>query len=128
MPDANDLPLSRPIRVLPTQLHVVVPSSFVYRVSRAGREPFVPPPWNRVGNNRFDGPRGRFRVVYAASTPTAGFGEVQARFRIDLNELAQVTASEEVDQSDHHSIEVSALTPNTRGSVPSIWPANHQLS
>jgi hypothetical protein len=67
---------------------------------RIGRQPnpFVWPDWLRAGEdrtfgNRWDDPRGVYRVIYAASSRLGAFVEVFARFRPDphvARELAEI--------------------------------------
>jgi len=83
-------------------VHIVVaPRSPIYRVGRSP-DPFEAPSWAFVGadstfGGRFDDPGGRhgvdpgdrFRVLYFASASVGAFGETLARFRPDLDALAQ---------------------------------------
>ena len=98
------------------------PGEAVYRVGRSP-DPFAPPerayaqPDGTFGG-RFDDPAGRrgvpqdrrFRTLYFASRPAGAFGEVLARFRLDLVALA-------------------ALGPAApaRSTVPADWRAVRRL-
>lgn len=80
---------------------VCTPPALVYRVSKQGRNPFSPPPWEHALSNgtfggRFDDPgpaspgTDHFRTVYAASTREAARGESIAQFRPSLAPVAAV--------------------------------------
>lgn len=65
-----------------------VPPRILYRLARQP-DPWAPPDWAFAGEdgtfgNRFDDPRGRYRVLYAASSRLGCFLETLARFRVDL--------------------------------------------
>lgn len=63
------------------------------RIVKRGRDPFEPPPWSVVGNNRFDCPeRTHLRTLYAATTPAAACGEVLAPFRYPPHLLLRMAA------------------------------------
>lgn len=77
------------------------PTEPVYRV---GRRPnaWQPPEWflahsDGTFGNRFDDPRGYYRVLYASSQRLACFVETLARFRPDLSLLAELDAIEGED-------------------------------
>ena len=60
------------------------------RLHRVGRDPdaWAWPDWSRAGSdgtfgNRFDDPRGEYRVLYASSARRGAYVEVLARFRAD---------------------------------------------
>jgi hypothetical protein len=66
-------------------LPFIAPAGPVYRVARRP-DPWRPPDWADVGDdltfgNRFDDAEGRFRVLYAASSPLACYLETLARYR-----------------------------------------------
>ncbi|HMJ60457.1 MAG TPA: RES domain-containing protein [Bryobacteraceae bacterium] len=66
-------------------LPFIAPTGPVYRVARRP-DPWRPPDWADVGDdltfgNRFDDAEGRFRVLYAASSPLACYLETLARYR-----------------------------------------------
>ena len=66
-------------------LPFTAPNGPVYRVARRP-DPWRPPDWADVGDdltfgNRFDDAEGRFRVLYAASSPLACYLETLARYR-----------------------------------------------
>lgn len=66
-------------------LPFTLPTGPVYRVARRP-DPWRPPDWADVGDdltfgNRFDDSEGRFRVLYAASSPLACYLETLARYR-----------------------------------------------
>ena len=70
-----------------------VPSiSPLYRVGRKPN-PLVLPPWSVLGGNRFDDPRGDFRVLYAGESRLACFVETLAPLRPALADIAALGAS-----------------------------------
>ncbi|MGH7756283.1 MAG: RES family NAD+ phosphorylase [Vulcanimicrobiaceae bacterium] len=89
---------------------------------RLGREPdpWAPPDWAYAGEdgtfgNRFDDPRGTYRVLYASSTRLGCFLETLARFRVDV---ALQTALAEISGLDDYV---------PLGVVPSEWPRGRSL-
>ena len=65
-----------------------VPPRTVYRLAREP-DPWAPPDWAYAGEdgtfgNRFDDPRGTYRVLYASSSRLGCFLETLARFRVDV--------------------------------------------
>ena len=94
-------------------LEVVRPPSCLFRVSRRP-DPWTWPDWAHVSDdrtfgNRWDDPRGIYRVVYAASQRQGAFLEVLARFRPDP---AVVAGLERITG------EADAIAP---GRVPASW-------
>jgi hypothetical protein len=66
----------------------VAPPQTVHRLGREP-DPWAPPDWAYAGEdgtfgNRFDDPRGVYRVLYASTSRLGCFLETLARFRIDL--------------------------------------------
>lgn len=92
---------------MPTDLaSVSPPGGGVYRVARRTTEPFAPPEWSYADpttgtfGNRFDDPgrtgvagEDRFRVVSAATSRIAAFGEVLAHLRPPLGLVAEIPRS-----------------------------------
>ena len=63
------------------------PAGNLYRVARAP-DAWAWPPWEYAGEdgtfgNRYDGPRGEYRVLYATSQRVGAFIETLARYRPD---------------------------------------------
>jgi hypothetical protein len=107
---------------------VSAPVGPVYRITKLGVDPFEPAPWDHVGNNRFDDPRGDFRVVYCATERAAAFGETLARYRRSMSLLALM--KNVVD--DEESIEEALgglVDPSDerRGVVPADWRFKRQM-
>jgi hypothetical protein len=72
------------------------PRGAVHRIGRLP-DPLAWPPWELVGDGRFDDPRREFRVLYAGQR-RACFLETLAGFRLSVEALAalrQVTGSQE---------------------------------
>jgi hypothetical protein len=70
----------------------------LFRLGRAP-DPWQPPDWSNATSdgtfgNRFDDPKGYYRVLYAASQELSCFVETLARFRPDPMLLAEL---EEID-------------------------------
>jgi hypothetical protein len=64
------------------------PPGTLYRLGRQP-DPWTPPDWAYAGEdltfgNRFDDPRGTYRVVYASTSRLGCFLETLARFRLDI--------------------------------------------
>ncbi len=65
-----------------------IPPLAIYRLARQP-DPWAPPDWAYAGEdgtfgNRFDDPRGVYRVLYASSSRLGCFLETLARFRVDV--------------------------------------------
>jgi hypothetical protein len=95
----------------------------VYRVARRP-DPWRPPDWADVGDdltfgNRFDDAEGRFRVLYAASSPLACYLETLARYRRppEAEQLLSALASIKNAQDDY--------TPPA--TVPASWLPTRSL-
>jgi hypothetical protein len=95
----------------------------VYRVARRP-DPWRPPDWADVGDdltfgNRFDDAEGRFRVLYAASSPLACYLETLARYRRppEAEQFLSVLASIKNAQDDY--------TPPA--TVPASWLPTRSL-
>jgi hypothetical protein len=92
----------------------------VYRLSR-GPDPWAWPDWSRAHldgtfRNRWDDPRGEYRVLYASSQRLGAFVETLARFRPDLEVVAAVAA---IDGDDG--------APLAAGTVPREWVEGRRL-
>lgn len=107
---------------------VAPPSVPVYRISVAGADPFGPPPWERVGGNRYDDPEQDFRIVYCASKRAGAFGESLARYRHSLTLLARLqTVADSEESFDDATAELVAASDEQRGVVPFDWRFTRQL-
>lgn len=107
---------------------VFPPTTSVYRISILGVEPFAPPPWDRVGDNRFDDPRGTFRVIYCASEPAGSYGETLARYRRSPTLLALMRAVNDDDESFDEAVD-GFVDPadEARGVIPFDWRFKRQI-
>jgi hypothetical protein len=81
----------------------VIPPQTVYRLGREP-DPWASPDWAYAGDdgtfgNRFDDPRGTYRVLYASSSRLGCFIETLVRFRIDV---ALQAALAEISGPDDH--------------------------
>lgn len=92
---------------------------------RIGRrpDPWAWAPWSAAGpdgtfGNRYDDPRGAYRVLYASSTAFGAFVETLARFRPDLEVLA---ALDEIEGEDDDPPTAPA------GVLPHEWLARRSL-
>lgn len=89
-------------------------STQVYRVGRKPN-PWVPLDWawaspeDGTFGNRFDDPKSRYRVLYAASQRLGCFVETLARFRVDPTLAAELASIQGVD--DFYPV----------GEVPAAW-------
>jgi len=100
---------------------VAPPAGGVWRVARTATLPFAPPSWAYADpdtgtfGGRFDDPSplpdGRYRIIYAASTPAGAFAEVLAPFRPSLSLLSELESA---------GFARGALTSRV-GSVPEAW-------
>jgi hypothetical protein len=104
-------------------LPFTAPVGPVYRVARRP-DPWRPPDWADVGDdltfgNRFDDAEGRFRVLYAASSPLACYLETLARYRRppEAEQLLSALASIKNAQDDY--------TPHA--TVPASWLPTRSL-
>ena len=78
------------------------PESAIYRVGRRP-DPWAWPPWSYAGEdgtlgNRYDDPRGEYRVLYASSQRVGAFIETLARYRTDpaiVAEYAQIVVDDD---------------------------------
>jgi len=80
-----------------------VPPRTLYRLGREP-DPWAPPDWAYAGEdgtfgNRFDDPRGTYRVLYASSSRLGCFLETLARFRVDV---ALAAALAEISGADDY--------------------------
>ena len=104
-----------------TGLRTTAPTGPLYRIARPP-DPWHWPDWANVGSdgtfgNRWDDPRGVYRVVYASSSPLGAFMEVLARFRPDPHIVAALL---EIDGNDSSP----SLSP---GELEAEWLANRCL-
>lgn len=79
------------------------PPRTLYRLGREP-DPWAPPDWAYAGEdgtfgNRFDDPRGTYRVLYASSSRLGCFLETLARFRVDV---ALAAALAEISGADDY--------------------------
>ena len=84
------------------------PRGALYRIGRLP-DPLAWPPWDVVGNGRFDDPEREFRVLYAAAQRRGAFVETLAQFRPVLTALVHL---QEV---------VDAEEPLPKNVVPPHW-------
>jgi hypothetical protein len=80
-------------------LQVARPDGPLYRVGRAP-DAWALPPWTYAGpdntfGNRYDDPEGEYRVLYAAGQRRGAFLETLARFRADLQLIAELAEIED---------------------------------
>lgn len=102
-------------------LRTTTPAGPLYRVARPP-DPWQWPDWSNVGSdgtfgNRWDDPRGVFRVVYASSSRLGAYMEVLARFRPDPDIVAAMT---EIEGNDGAPIQ-------SPGELGDEWLANRCL-
>ncbi len=93
MADASDAGTS--------ELHAISPDGPLYRLARRP-DPWAWPDWANVGSdgtfgNRWDDPRGVYRVLYASSSRLGALMEVLARFRPDPQVLEVLKEIEDGD-------------------------------
>jgi hypothetical protein len=91
-------------------------------IHRVGREPdaWAWPDWtyahdDRTFGNRYDDPHGEYRVLYAGSQRSGALAETLARFRADLDIVAELQLIEGDPQDDAYP---DAIAP---GTVPREW-------
>ena len=70
------------------------PPETIYRIGRKP-DPWQAPDWSRANpdgtfDNRFDDPKGYYRVIYAATQNLSCFLETLARYRRDLSLLSEL--------------------------------------
>jgi hypothetical protein len=89
------------------------PSGPLFRVGRA-KDAWAVPDWayakGGTFGNRFDDPKGLYRVLYASSQRLGCFVETLARFRVDVSFLADLALMENGDDDFTAS-----------GTVPRVW-------
>lgn len=73
------------------ELEAAQPCGPVYRIGR-NPDPWEWPDWGDIGGNRWDDPRGEYRVLYASSQRLGAFLETLARFQPDLEIVAERNA------------------------------------
>lgn len=98
------------------ELEPAHPEGVLYRLGRQP-DPWAWPDWTHAGelgtfDNRYDDPRGEYRVLYASSERLAPFLETLARFRADPA-ITSVEIAEDPRDEDFPS-----LSP---GTVPQGW-------
>lgn len=96
-------------------LQVVRPTGLLHRVGRVP-DAWALAPWTYAGpdntfGNRYDDPAGEYRVLYAAGPRRGAFLETLARFRVDVQLMAELGAIE--DDEDFPTV--------AGGVVPSEW-------
>jgi hypothetical protein len=101
-------------------LAITRPRGSIYRVARQ-RDAWAWPDWafaheDGTFGNRYDDPRGEYRVLYASGRRDGAFAETLARFRADLDIAAELR-SIEGDPED-----VGYPDAIAGGVVPSEWP------
>lgn len=107
---------------------IPAPDRLVFRISRLGANPFIPPPWEYVGGNRFDDPNREFRVIYCASERAATFGETLARFRRSMTLLALMTEVDDEEESIEEALgELIDPKDERRGVIPVDWRFKRQI-
>jgi hypothetical protein len=87
------------------------PDGDIYRVGR-GPDPWVWPTWEYAGEggtfgNRYDDPRGEYRVLYASSPRAGTLIETLARFRVN----PELTAAHEEIHEDPDDAKASPTIP-----------------
>ena len=95
------------------------PEGWIYRVAREP-DPWWWPDWNYAHEdgtfgNRFDDPRGEYRVLYASSRREGAFAETLARFRVDVHVAAELQAIDGDPDDDAYR------EPVAGGVVPMEW-------
>lgn len=103
----------------PPPLAVSQPIGSLYRVGRQP-DPWAWPDWTYADDdltfgNRYDDPRGEYRVLYASGQRQGAFAETLARFRADL----EIVAAIELIQGDPEDEAFSTTIPS--GVVPAEW-------
>src|SRR4051794_14682806 len=93
-------------------------STVLYRIGRQP-EPLAWPPWQFVGEGRFDDPANEFRVLYASEQRRGCFAEVLAVFRPGLTLLARLRALPDSVDGDP-SLEA--------GHLPADWRAKRLIA
>jgi hypothetical protein len=105
-------------------LRTVAPGDPLFRVGR-GPDVWTLASWIYAGpdgtfGNRYDDPAGEYRVLYAAGQRRGAFLETLARFRVDLQLVAEMDAIAGDERDD-------AFPTVQRGVVPSEWLAKRQI-
>ncbi len=83
------------------------PRGTLYRVGWAP-DPLACPPWEYVGGERYDDPRGEYRVLYTGAPRRVAFLETLAQFRADP---ALLTAERAAGSADEAETEPADLVP-----------------
>ncbi|WP_053225769.1 RES family NAD+ phosphorylase [Solirubrobacter soli] len=94
------------------ELQVVRPDGPLHRVGRAP-DAWALAPWTYAGpdntfGNRYDDPEGEYRVLYAAGQRRGAFLETLARFRADLQLIAELAT---IDDDPEHPTIAAATVP-----------------
>jgi hypothetical protein len=113
--------VAEPSNLAAAGLRTITPTGPLYRVARPP-DPWQWPDWSNVGGdgtfgNRWDDPRGVYRVVYASSSRLGAFMEVLARFRPDPGIVSALMGIEGPDEDPTHS----------PGELGNEWLANRCL-
>jgi hypothetical protein len=101
------------------RLAIARPEGWIYRVAREP-DAWAWPDWiyaheDGTFGNRFDDPRGEYRVLYASSRREGAFAETLSRFRVDLHVVAELQA---IDDDPDDARYPEALRG---GVVPTEW-------
>jgi hypothetical protein len=105
-------------------LRTVAAGDPLFRVGR-GPDVWMLASWIYAGpdgtfGNRYDDPAGEYRVLYAAGQRRGAFLETLARFRVDLQLVAEMDAIDGEDRDD-------VFQTVQRGVVPSEWLARRRI-
>lgn len=94
----------------------------MYRIAKYETDLFEPAPWRYIGSNRFDDPKGDFRIIYCATDREATFGETLSRLRRSPTLLALMQDVEDDDEQIEDALE-GLIDPSDigRGVVPADW-------
>jgi len=107
---------------------IPAPDDLIHQITKLGVDPFAPAPWEYVGNNRYDDPERKFRVIYCASERAAAFGETLARFRRSLRLLELMRAIDDDGESIEEALGgLLDLDDERRGVVPVDWRFKRQI-
>lgn len=93
------------------------PDAPLYRLGRLP-DPLAWPPWQYVGDGRFDDPLGEFRTLYVAEERLACFIETLAPFRLPLAVLAARRALSDADEPP----------PPAVATLPADWRAKRAIA
>jgi RES domain len=105
-------------------LQTVAPGGPLFRIGRSP-DVWALAPWMYAGpdgtfGNRYDDPAREYRVLYAAGQRRGAFLETLARFRVDLQLVAEMDAIEGDERDD-------AFPTVQRGVVPGEWLVTRRI-